>query len=94
MGICGVMITTSKPNEDYKMIKGYYVDLEGAVVTVVENDAKLYNSWGEVLLEQKETYTSVLTGGWEEGEGFRVDQEYVLWTSLKELSKIIEGRGG
>lgn len=44
MGICGVMITTSKPNEDYKMIKGYYVDLEGAVVTVVENDAKLYNS--------------------------------------------------
>ncbi|ASV42619.1 hypothetical protein [Vibrio phage JSF17] len=49
---------------------------------------------GEVLLEQKETYTSVLTGGWEEGEGFRVDQEYVLWTSLKELAKIIEGRGG
>ncbi|ASV42618.1 hypothetical protein [Vibrio phage JSF17] len=53
MGICGVMITTSKPNEDYKMIKGYYVDLEGAVVTVVENDAKLYNSWVKYFSNRK-----------------------------------------
>lgn len=72
------------------MIKGYYVDLEGAVVTVVEKDGKLYNPRGEVLIQEKETYTNVMTGAWEEGEGFRVDEEFELWTSLKELANVIE----
>lgn len=29
------------------MIKGYYVNLEGCVVTVTEDDGKFSNPWGE-----------------------------------------------
>lgn len=68
------------------MIKGYYVDLEGCVVTVTEEVGKFSNPWGEVLIEGD----TVLTGGWEPEDGFRVDEEYSLWTDLSELAAAIE----
>lgn len=74
------------------MTKGYYVNLEGAVITVTEKGGKNYNPWGEVMLDDDSVngYVSVYEGGWEDG-GFRMDEEYVLWTSLKELSEAVEG---
>ena len=69
------------------MIKGYYVNLEGCVVTVTENDGKFYNPRGEVLVEGD----TVMEGGYEPyGEGFRVDEEYTLWTNLKALADVVE----
>lgn len=67
------------------MIKGYYVNLEGVVVTVTEDKGKFSNPWGEVLIEDG----TVCEGCWEE-DGFRIDEEYTLWTSLKELASVIE----
>lgn len=69
------------------MIKGYYVNLEGSVVTVLESDGKFYNPWGEVLVSENTVYE----GGYDkEDAGFRVDEEYSLWTSLKLLAEVLE----
>ena len=73
------------------MIKGYYVNLEGAVVTVTESEGKTCNPWGEVMLDDSSVngYVTVYEGGWED-DGFRVDEQYILWTSLKELAEAVE----
>ena len=69
------------------MIKGYYVNLEGCVITVTEKDGKFYNPWGEVLVKED----TVMEGGYEEKcEGFRVDEEYTLWTNLRALANVME----
>jgi len=69
------------------MIKGYYVNLEGCVVTVTEKDGKFYNPWGEVLVEGD----TLMEGAYDkEDVGFRVDEEYTLWTNLKALVDVLE----
>lgn len=69
------------------MIKGYYVNLQGAIITVLEQDGKLYNPWDEVIV----IGDTVIEGAYEpDGGGFRVDEEYTLWTNLKELAECLE----
>lgn len=63
-------------------VVGYYVDLKGDVLTVTESEGKLLNTLGdEVLIQQG----IVLTGFYEEGVGFRVDEEYHLHPNLDAL---------
>ncbi len=74
------------------MLKGYYVNLEGMIIVISEVDGKYLTEFGEVLLRSVGTVelNTVYEGAWEPEEGFRVDEEYVLWTDLSKLQEAIE----
>ncbi|QXN60126.1 hypothetical protein KUA24_59 [Vibrio phage HNL01] len=71
------------------MIKGYYVDVDGRVITITEKGGEYFNHLGQVMLVEEETLTRVLIGEWE-SDGFSVDAQAVFWSSLKDLASAIE----